>query len=289
MSRGSGWAAKAARGLALLSLGACAPVELSGSPDEASRTWAVAKVRVPTPSGAVRTTMRNLGETPGGVRFPTVVYMHGCDGFWEGTDRRLDMLAAHGLATIAPDGFARPHKPVSCDPRTYRGGLHRGVLGMRQEEAAHALARARELPWVDPDNLFLMGLSEGGITTATLREDGPPVNARVIEGWTCHAGWPEYRGLNASEGQPVLSLVATADPWFRDRVLRGQCGVFMRDRRATGSRSVTVSEGRLKYEHELLENRRMQNIVMEFLKENLKPNPEWCAWASRHGKRSPPC
>jgi hypothetical protein len=38
-----------------------------------------------------------------------------------------------------------------------------------------------------------MGHSEGAIAVATL--DAPPVAARIIEGWTCHAGWPEYRGL----------------------------------------------------------------------------------------------
>ena len=115
------------------------------------------------------------------------------------------------------------------------------------------------------------------------------MNARVIEGWTCHAGWPEYHGLSSYEGQPVLSLVATGDPWFQSHWNRGHCGAFMRNRRATGSRSVVISEGRLKYEHELLEDGGMQDVVMDFLKAHLKPNPAWCEWIHRHGKRSPPC
>lgn len=181
--------------------------------------------------------MHALGETPQGVTFPTVIYMHGCAGFWAGTDRRLNMLARHGFATIAPDSFARAHKPVSCDTSAHRGGLHRGGLGMRLSEARHAFRKARELDWVDTENLFLMGLSEGGITVARLSEDLPPVNARVIEGWTCHAGWPEYRGLSSYEGQPVLSLVSAEDPWFQSHRTRGHCGAFMRNRRAAGSRS----------------------------------------------------
>lgn len=281
--------AKAALVLALLALGACESHDLSQYPDELSRTWAMAKVRAPTPSGMTGTAMHALGETPQGVTFPTVIYMHGCAGFWAGTDRRLDMLARHGFAAIAPDSFARAHKPVSCDTNTHRGGLHRGVLGMRLSEARHALRKARELDWVDTENLFLMGLSEGGITAARLSEDPPPVNARVIEGWTCHAGWPEYRGLSSYEGQPVLSLVGTEDPWFQDPILRGHCGSFMRNRQATGSRSVVFSEGRLKYEHELLEDGGAQDIVMDFLKAHLKPNPRWCEWANQVGKRSPPC
>ena len=156
--------AKAA--LALLALGACESHDLSQYPDELSRTWAVAKVRAPSPSGMTRTAMHALGETPEGVTFPTVIYMHGCAGFWAGTDRRLDMLARHGFAAIAPNSYARENRGYDCDDRTKRAA-GRGVLGLRQSEAAHALAKARELAWVDPDNLFLMGLSEGGITTAT--------------------------------------------------------------------------------------------------------------------------
>ena len=276
--------AKASLALALLALGACA----ASDPAELERTWSRAKARVPDAAGAIRTTMRSLGETPEGVAFPTVIYMHGCDGFWAGTDRRLDMLARHGFAAIAPNSYARENRGYDCDDRTKRAA-GRGVLGLRQSEAAHALAKARELAWVDPDNLFLMGLSEGGITTATLSEDGPPVNARVIEGWTCHAGWPEYHGLRARAGQPVLSLVASGDPWFQSQWNRGHCGSFMGDRESSGSRSVVFSEGPLKYRHELLENRQARRIVMDFLKAHLKPNPAWCEWIHRHGKRSPPC
>lgn len=58
----------------------------------------------------------------------------------------------------------------------------------------------------------------------------------------------------------------------------------MHDRQATGSRSVAVSEGRLKYEHELLEDGGMEDIVMDFLKAHLKPNPAWREWIDRHGK-----
>ena len=70
-----------------------------------------------------------------------------------------------------------------------------------------------------------MGFSEGAIAAATYRGDA--VDARVIEGWTCHAGWPEYRGLNGPAAQPVLALVAEDDPWFAATGLHGDCGEFM--------------------------------------------------------------
>ena len=65
---------------------------------------------------------------------------------------------------------------------------------------------------------------------------------------------------------------------------RGDCGAFMHDRQATGSRSVVFSEGRLKYEHELLEDGDVQDVVMDFLKAHLKPNAAWREWVDRHGE-----
>ena len=70
-----------------------------------------------------------------------------------------------------------------------------------------------------------MGHSEGAIAVATVA--GLPVSARVVEGWTCHAGWPEYRGLNAPSGEPVLALVGENDPWFKLSILHDDCGAFM--------------------------------------------------------------
>jgi len=236
-------------------------------PAELARTWERAKVRVPL---AARTLSGRLGDldVPKGERFPTVIYMHGCNGFWWGSDTRLDFLADAGFAAIAPDSFARKKSPKSCDVVTSRGGLYRPKLIMRQLEAAYALDMARTLPWVDPDNIFLMGLSEGGITTATLETD-IAINARVIEGWGCHAGWTEYRGLAARE--PVLSLVAARDPWFRLQVLQGDCGTYMTDTlRNLGSRSVVYEDAPLSERHALLEDHGVQDTVRTFLKAHLK-------------------
>ena len=233
-------------------------------PDELERTWNAAKVRIPLATGVVKTIMAELTTVPN-ERFPLVVYMHGCNGFWAGTDRRIDFLARVGYAAIAPNSFARRKVPMNCDPRARRGGFYRGTLKMRQFEAAYAIERARALPWVDPDNVFLMGLSQGGITTATLEGAGRPVNARIIDGWGCHAGWFEYKGLNAAPGQPVLALVAANDPWFRADYLQGDCGAFMDDADASGSRSVVFDSGPLQYKHALLESAEVQAIVRDFL------------------------
>ena len=242
--------------------------------DEMERTWQAALVWIPTPGGKYDISFRmdqrhrhNYGEIEG--EWPTVIYMHGCSGFWSGTSWRLRFLTKNGYAVIAPNYFARQFSPKSCSEESYTGGLYRPVLGMRQADAGYAIARAKTLDWVDGNNVFLMGHSQGGVTTATFSSSDPDmsVKARIVEGWTCHAGdWHEYNGLNAPANEPVLSLVGTRDPWFSNRWNRGDCGRYMDE--TNGSRSVVYDSGHLSKRHELIENRDVQEIVLDFLGEN---------------------
>jgi dienelactone hydrolase len=165
-----------------------------------------------------------LAALPPNAFKATIVYLHGCDGINTLSLKTADLLAAAGYLVFMPDSFARLDKPRSCEPAEYRGGLHREVLAWRHAEADWALQQAKSLPAVDGRRLFLFGLSEGAIATATY--EGQALRGRVIEAWTCHAGWPEYRGLHARPGEAVLALTSENDPWFQDPALRGDCGEF---------------------------------------------------------------
>ena len=237
-------------------------------PAELERTWLAARVRIPKPGGGyVSTTMKELN---GGSRtvvgtWPTVIYLHGCTGVWSGTHTRINFLARNGYAVIAPVSFARRKYPKSCDPARHEGGFYRSTLLMRQNDAGFAIAKAKALPWVDSDNVFLMGLSQGGITTATFFSPAPEksLRARIVEGWTCHAGWVEYKGINAPDSEPVLTLVGSKDPWFQNPWTKGNCTKFIDP--SNGSKSVVYSTGILSTRHELLESREVQETVLEFL------------------------
>ena len=90
-------------------------------PAEMERAWQAALVRIPKSSrGYVSTTIAELQEganSPVGV-WPTVIYMHGCIGFWSGTNTRINFLARNGYAVVAPASFARLKYPQSCRPDT---------------------------------------------------------------------------------------------------------------------------------------------------------------------------
>lgn len=237
-------------------------------PAEMERVWQAALVRIPKSGGGyVTTTIAEIHEdgiSPEGV-WPTVIYMHGCSGLWSGTKTRINFLARNGYAVIAPASLARLKYPQSCNEDTYQGGLYRPTLKMRQFDAGYAIAKAKTFPWVDTSNVFLMGLSQGGITAATfssMRQEHS-LRARIVEGWTCHAGWHEYIGINAPESEPVLTLVGDKDPWFQNHWNKGSCGRFLSD--SNGSRSVVFTEGHLRTRHELLEAKEVQQTVLDFL------------------------
>ena len=235
---------------------------------ELQRTWDAALVRVPqAPGGSLPMTTEDLAawRPDGPGKLPAVVYMHGCSGLCEGSETRVDLMAGLGFVPVAPASLAREKYAQSCDPAKFRGGLYREVLDLRQHDAAFALEQVRNLPFVDPDRVILMGFSEGAIVTATLSRQGPgqSIAARIIEGWTCHAYWREYEGLNAGD-EPVLSLVAEDDPWFRAEWLQGHCGAWMRDREA--SLSVVYSDPSLADRHGLLDAEGPRADLVAFLK-----------------------
>ena len=231
------------------------------------RTWERAFVIVPGEAGLVRGWIEDiderLAEAP--PPLPTVIYLHGCTGLGRISHDAAKLLAEAGYAVIMPDSFAREQKPKSCDPARLVGGFHRGVLGWRQAEANQAIREARQLAWVDAGNVFLWGFSEGGTTAATVT--GEPVNARIIEGWTCHAGWGEYRGLRAPAEEPVLALLGDEDPWFRPVYLRGDCGAFMEGR--GNSESIVYERPNfLATKHHLSWHPEVQQLILDFLAEH---------------------
>jgi dienelactone hydrolase len=258
-----------------------APAEMTESdwsdPTEMQRAWDAAIVRVPTGDG--QSTQVAIADLPAlmtgrDTPLPTVIYLHGCSGIWSGTHTRLKFLADNGFLVIAPASFARLKYPRSCDVATHQSSLYRPTLRMRQNDAGQAIEKARDLPFVDTDRMVLMGLSEGGITTATFTpaNDRQRVAARVIEGWTCRAGWGEYARINAPANEPVLALVASHDPWFQQDWNRGDCGPSMT--RNPDSRSVVYSSGDLAYYHELLEFNEPRREALDFLRHHLDlPTP----------------
>lgn len=229
--------------LLLLLLSACssdiAPPPVAGTVQirsDLELTWDKAVVALPV-RGSSRSMVtindgnsivRQLSGAAPGVRWPVILYMHGCTGI--GNYDFFQALAERGFVVIAPDSMARRYRPLQCDPVTATGGKNLFVYEYRLAEVAYAAQQLRQMGWVDQNRLYLIGASEGGVAAALYR--GDEFAARVIAGWTC-LGAPLVRGIAAPPHIPVLSVVSDSDPWYGQQQAAGfqrDCGAFMGDR-----------------------------------------------------------
>ncbi len=198
-----------------------------------------------------------------GLKFPTILYVHGCAGLSGLTPLRA--MARRGFAVIAPDSFSRRFRPRQCDPIRKTGGKNVYVFDFRAAEISYALHRFKRLSWVDRKRLFLVGVSEGGLAVAQYR--GDEFRARVIAEWTCH-GAPLVRGLAAPPDEPVLAVVRANDPFYtryKRGGQRGDCGAFFGPR--PRSRSMVLQTGA---RHDVLKDAKSIGAILEFLTEESK-------------------
>lgn len=207
----------------------CAPLQALGgggaAVSGAAVTWREAWIRFPAGFAGLATarTVKSLQEAENigraAVRpWPTVVYIHGCKGHGRSSRVALKVLAGAGFVVIAPDSFARAGRPQTCDPsrhRNIKGAPHRDVTQMRLVEIDYAAQAALKLKWVDPNNLFLYGHSQGGRVAAQHSADG--FKAVATSGTRCPGG------VGAPGNKPGLYMNAARDPWFHGKPPPGKC------------------------------------------------------------------
>ena len=267
--------------LAVFLLSACATMGTANDPGELARTLNEAIVAIPAeyykgdaPSdffswGRMKNAKEELTKRVGEKKIPLVIYLHGCSGFGWSTNNDISFLLRNGYAVLAPNSFARKYKPTSCNPGTYTGVLHRGVLAFRLAEASYAHEAAKNLPWVDKRNIFIMGFSEGGLTTAQYGRGG--LAGRIILGWTCNSVWPEHNGISGPRDEPILAVVSSNDPWFTSPGSSGDCGSSMLFRRNAKSVVVNVKLHDITSLHEVQSLPEVQEKILQFLGANRRP------------------
>ena len=267
--------------LAVFWLSACAMIGAANDPGELVHTLNEAIVAIPAeyykgdaPSdlfswGRMKKVKQELSNLVGEKKIPLVIYLHGCIGFDWHTNHDISFLLRNGYAVLAPNSHARKYRPASCNPKTHTGGLFRGILAYRLAEASYAHEAAKNLQWVDKRNIFMMGFSEGGITTARYGRGG--LSGRIILGWTCNSGWPEYRGISGPRDEPILAVVSSNDPWFRSPWVSGDCGRWMSVRRNAESVVVNVKHHGISSLHDVQYLPEVQEKILQFLEVNRRP------------------
>lgn len=105
--------------------------------------------------------------------FPTALLLSGCDGPHDNMGRWASTLAELGWASIVVDS----HTPRGLDRNEAWRLVCTGQTLMGSERAGDvlvALEDARQMPFVDPNRLLLVGASHGGWTIIDLLALDPP-------------------------------------------------------------------------------------------------------------------
>ena len=197
---------------------------------------------------------------------PLIIYLHGCTGL--GENRILKELSKTGFIVVAPDSFARNFRPMQCNPHTKKGGKNLFIYDFRSAELTFALEKISKIPWIDFDNLFIFGVSEGAVTAALFR--GRVFNGRIIAQWTC-SGAPLVEGIDAPKGEPILSIVREKDPYYAEdntKSQEGNCGNYMLDR--DNSKSIVLKNKKGIDSHNVLLEETSLREIKNFIKDNLK-------------------
>jgi hypothetical protein len=93
------------------------------------------------------------------------------------------------------------------------------------------LEQVKQSPWVDKNNIFLMGHSEGGVSAALSKNN--EFKGVIISGWTCtHT---VLGVIQSDKTIPVLAMAWTNDVWFYGRGL------------GTEGRCIDSAEGRINF------------------------------------------
>ncbi len=152
------------------------------------------------------------GEGP----FPAVVLMHGCDGLSKyvkmGIQRHARVLRQSGFATIILDSFSSRGK---------NGGgvcVSSGELGAaryyRTFDAFNTLQYLRSQDFIDDENIFLYGLSNGGSVAIMVAGGGQQFNFPGDLKFTAVAAFYPWCGMYIDKLEsPLIVLGGELDGW----------------------------------------------------------------------------
>ena len=149
-----------------------------------------------------------------GETIPLIVYMHGCAGPVPASLRHVDGLTKLGNYIVAsPNSFARP-RPVSCrSPGNTDFHVMQDSRSWRRAELAYAMERLLRHTWVDRNNIFLVGHSQGA--TTVLDYSGPArIKGRVAMHGGCSVGSLTILDDNTRPEEQILGFHSGRDPWY---------------------------------------------------------------------------
>ena len=203
---------------------------------ELERTWQGALVHLPEGLGGTFGRLvrderleKAISQSDNHKKWPVILFMHYCEGLGHHREdiRRLSKL---GFIVIAPDSFARNHRPLGCyEDREKFIRYFDAAIAFQKAELDYAVYKLSVFNWIDRNNLFLFGSGMGGMVVA--HYEGEEFAGHLIEGWGCRGPNPIFDGIWAPPHTRVFSTVSKNTPFLRkNEGFSIDCNTFIKER-----------------------------------------------------------
>jgi len=203
---------------------------------ELDKTWKEALVYLPEPLGEVSGRLLREEKLSSALlkaglkdKWPLILFMHYCEGLGH---HREDMkrLSKLGFIVIAPDSFAREHRPLGCyEDREKFIRYFDAAVAFQKAELDYATQKLIEFDWIDRENLFLFGSGLGGLVVA--HYEGNEFAGHLIEGWGCKGPNPIFDGIWAPPSVRVFATVSRNTPFLNKNVgFSVDCDTYIQQR-----------------------------------------------------------
>ena len=147
--------------------------------------------------------------------FPAVILLHPCGGLDEVA---LTTLQAHsrellssGFATLILDSYGSRNLTGGkmCSNRLYRSDIRYGI---RRDDAFNAMVALQRHASISKENIFLLGLSDGGSAALLSAKGGPIDHFRAIASYYPDCG-KLLGGVGYVYKSPIIVFVGEKDDW----------------------------------------------------------------------------
>lgn len=196
-------------------------------------------------------------------RLPCVLFMHGSKGLNKAETYRKWLVEA-GFIFFAPNSFKIENRPTYKNPD--KKASYEKVHKIRQAEIFYNIKKLKDLEFIDKNNIFLMGNSEGGLAAAAYK--GREFRGRIVTAYSCENGYysKDFK-IGAKKSDPFLNIIGTNDEFFsknsipnKEYKVQGHCTKALREHKNAKVILLPLTK------HDITQNIYVKSDIINFLK-----------------------
>ncbi|AXX93371.1 hypothetical protein CPU12_08430 [Malaciobacter molluscorum LMG 25693] len=199
-------------------------------------------------------------------KYPVLFFMHGSAGLAYGKKYKDEVLKENFIF-FAPNSFKIKNRPTYKTPTKLKN--YEQVHKLRLAEIFYNIKKLKEFEFIDFNNIFLMGSSEGA--HAVSKYKGNEFKGRIIAAYSCEKNYysNDFK-IGAKKKDPILNIIGTQDEYFssyskyENKEVTGNCASALL--KYKNAKVVILP----KTKHNVIENQYTIPEVINFLKFHTK-------------------